>query len=723
MNDNVQKKIEQFLTQNKYSELANFLEQEIELNPDDITLYSYRGLAYFLLEDELQAQTSWFFIVSNEDPFYQQQLQEILNHEAQKQLDHKNYQLSYELRNIIQGLIPNSVDNLLLIIELAIKLNIFDNNYLFDSNLNNIIKQSQTKDINFDILKKVFGQILEFPLLLNPELAKQILENQQGNKELINLILEKARYMGHGEGFPNYSADLALVCLEYLSNNLAILNEIISYNDTAHYFDKSEAFSKKYLENSHKPEEKAYGYYKLIYCMMRTGTWQEKDELINNYICALSNLSQQNPDIEDLYIIERLVFMTQYLLYFRDSPQENRQIINSLSCSMQKLLNNKYSYIQLQDNFPIKNKKMKIGYLGYTFRSHCVGLLSRWLIKYLDRNKFDIYIYLIGEIADNITEKWFKQDIKKFATLPKEDIKIAQIIKEDSIDILIDVDCFTNEITQRVMALKPAPIQVSWLGLDSTGIPAIDYFVVDNQVLPKDAQKYYQEKLWRLPHTYLAVDGFEIDSASSIKRKTLQIPEDALVYLSLQTGLKRHPDSIRLQMKVLKQVPESYFLISGGSDETTKHNVINLFKNIAEEEGIKPERIKVLPFLPVAAYRATLMLGDVVLDTYPFNGATTTLDALWLNIPLVTRVGQQFHARQGYTFLTNLGIEEGIAHSDVEYIEWGVRFGTDEELRKKVHWKLRESKKTSPLWNAREFTKEMEKAYEQMWEIYIDSDK
>jgi len=118
-----------------------------------------------------------------------------------------------------------------------------------------------------------------------------------------------------------------------------------------------------------------------------------------------------------------------------------------------------------------------------------------------------------------------------------------------------------------------------------------------------------------------------------------------------------------------------------------------------------------------------LAIADIMLDTYPFNGAVTTLDGLWQNIPLITRVGQQFNARQGYTFLTNLGITEGIAWSDEEYVEWGIKLGTDEQLRKEVSWKLRQSKKTSPLWNGKQFTQEMEKAYQQMWEIYLQENQ
>ncbi|MEB3273720.1 MAG: hypothetical protein VKJ85_08050, partial [Prochlorothrix sp.] len=118
---------------------------------------------------------------------------------------------------------------------------------------------------------------------------------------------------------------------------------------------------------------------------------------------------------------------------------------------------------------------------------------------------------------------------------------------------------------------------------------------------------------------------------------------------------------------------------------------------------------------------ANLGIADVVLDTYPYNGATTTLETLWMGVPLVTRVGQQFSARNSYTFMMNAGVTEGIAWTDEEYVEWGIRLGTDEQLRKEVAWKLRQSRKSAPLWNGQQFTRDMEAAYRQMWERYCHS--
>ncbi|MGA9383363.1 MAG: O-linked N-acetylglucosamine transferase, SPINDLY family protein, partial [Phormidium sp.] len=163
-------------------------------------------------------------------------------------------------------------------------------------------------------------------------------------------------------------------------------------------------------------------------------------------------------------------------------------------------------------------------------------------------------------------------------------------------------------------------------------------------------------------------------------------------------------------------VENSYFLIKGTADE---ESIKSFFIQIAESEGVSEERLRFLPDVPFEEiHRANLGIADIVLDTYPYNGATTTLETLWMGIPLVTKVGEQFASRNSYTMMMNVGVTEGIAWTDEEYVEWGVRLGKDAGLRQKIAWQLKQSRQTSPLWNGEKFTREMEKAYQQMWLKY-----
>lgn len=140
---------------------------------------------------------------------------------------------------------------------------------------------------------------------------------------------------------------------------------------------------------------------------------------------------------------------------------------------------------------------------------------------------------------------------------------------------------------------------------------------------------------------------------------------------------------------------------------------------MASEVGVEFDRLRFLERdRDEYTHRANLAIADVVLDTFPYNGATTTLETLWMGIPIVTQVGQQFAARNSYTFMINAGITEGIAWSQQEYIDWGIKLGLDRELRWQVKGKLHTGRTSAPVWNAKQFTLDMEQAYREMWAHY-----
>ncbi|NET83920.1 MAG: O-linked N-acetylglucosamine transferase, SPINDLY family protein, partial [Moorea sp. SIO1F2] len=285
-------------------------------------------------------------------------------------------------------------------------------------------------------------------------------------------------------------------------------------------------------------------------------------------------------------------------------------------------------------------RPLKVGYLSGCLRRHSVGWLARWLFEHHDRDRFQLYGYFLDyKLVKDHLQEWYINQVDHPRKLGIHVLEAAEQVYQDELDILIDLDSITLDLTCAVMALKLAPVQVTWLGWDASGLPAIDYMIADPYVLPDSAQEYYSEKIWRLPQTYIAVDGFEV-GVPSLRRDHLDIPNDATIYLSSQKGYKRNPDTTRLQMKIIKAVPNSYFLIKGKSDQDS---IKRFFNQIAEEEGVECDRLRFLPEVPTeAVHRANLGIADVVLDTYPYNGATTTLETLWMGIPLVTRVGEQF---------------------------------------------------------------------------------
>jgi predicted O-linked N-acetylglucosamine transferase (SPINDLY family) len=419
--------------------------------------------------------------------------------------------------------------------------------------------------------------------------------------------------------------------------------------------------------------------------------------------------------------IRFLIVITGLFSYLKDDISENRRLQKQVGDLFLRNIemNAASALIPVSSKKSQSKRRLRVGYIASTLRNHSVGWLSRWLFQHHDHENFEVFAYLVHQRPDNpFFATWFAEQVDYFRYLSNDIEEAAKTIRNDDIDILVDLDSTTLDQTCTILALKPAPIQATWLGFDASGLPSIDYFIADPFVLPDDAQSHYTEKIWRLPQTYIAVDGFET-GVPTISRVDLNIPQDAIIYWSSQTGLKRNPEIVRLQMQILRAVPNSYFLIKGVGDQEVLQQ---FFADLSAEEGISFERLKFLPMMPDEyTHRANLQIADVVLDTYPYNGATTTLETLWAGVPLVTRVGQQFSARNSYAFMMNVGVTEGIAWTDKEYVEWGIRFGHDEQLRQQVAWKLKQSRHTSPLWNTKQFTREMENAYRQMYSKYLES--
>ena len=573
--------------------------------------------------------------------------------------------------------------------------------------------------LNIDLIQATLKKVLQIPDAEAIYFAEACLNCFPSVEQWELELTAAAAIMGYKRKLGNFAIALSKLCLKHNSENTAANVYIPHFLlETQQYIEAIDA-AQKFYQNSKTLEDRFLSSCVLLKTLMRAGDWQKVHLSAEQFeIVILETLKDQCIQLS-LNTIQFFFVNVGLFAYLQDNPAKNRKLQNQAGhVFLNRIHSIKPKTIQPAAISSKKlNKRLKIGYISSTFRKHSVGWLSRWLFKYHDHKRIEVCAYTIEQNSnDEFFQAWFLDQFDQVKALSGDAGLAAEEIRDDCLDILVDLDSLTSEFTCTVLALKPAPIQVTWLAYDATGLSTVDYFIADPFVLPDNAQDYYQEKIWRLPQTYIAVDGFEV-GVPTIRRFDLDIPEDSVIYWSSQVGFKRHLDTVRLQMKILKEVPNSYYLIKGLGDQ----NIISsLFINIAEDEGITRDRLK---FLPMVAdeytHRANLQIADVVLDTYPYNGATTSLEALWAGIPLVTRVGQQFAARNSYAFLKNLDITEGIALNDAEYIEWGIRLGQDKNLRNQVAWKLQKSRNTSPLWNARQFAYEMEKAYRSMHEISL----
>ncbi|ALF52012.1 O-linked N-acetylglucosamine transferase, SPINDLY family protein [Nostoc piscinale CENA21] len=722
----------QYLIQCSYEQAVCLYEQIIQAEPENKSCYCYLGLALLLQGKVAEAQTTWLIAMMEDDETqaadWTQELTEVLIGESVRREAIEEYSNAEIIRQQIKEFSPTNISNLLHLVQLIIQQEKYISDELIELEIITLLQSEPPVEVEWEILSAVLQAVLDVaPLhpssLSLAEVCLRYIHEQYQADNFINILVPIAINTA-------YSLKQADIGASYLKLGLKIdgeNRELLFYITGIYYvlgkYQTGIETAKLVYSLSEELPDIVFASSLILKGLVSSGgsnwqaacvAWEQHESLLKALV------SERSLSITPLQV-SRIFNINYFTPYFQDNPREYRILRNQLAEICQNNLAITYQtevakYQADRSQQKIANKKLKIGYLSHCLRSHSVGWLTRWLIKYHDRERFDINAYLIScEPTFDPLHDWY---LTQFDHVYKsENLKqVTEQIYQDEIDILVDLDSITLDLTCGIIALKPAPIQVTWLGWDASGIPAIDYFIADPYVLPESADEYYREKIWRLPQTYIAVDGFEV-GVPTLRRDDLNIPTDAVVYFSGQRGFKRHPDTARLQMNILKEVPNSYFLIKGDADE---EYIKSFFYELATEVGVEIERLRFLPGAPSeAAHRANLGIADVVLDTYPYNGATTTLETLWMGIPLVTRVGEQFAARNSYTMMINAGITEGIAWTDAEYVEWGVRLGNDENLRQQIARKLKASRRTSPLWNGKQFAREMEKAYEQMWQKYI----
>lgn len=734
--DTLLQQAETALNKNHYAQALLFYEQLIEVEPEQICHVWYFGLCQLLTGQETEAQLTWMMAMSEAEAeqmgHWSKELENILRTEAERQQSAEMWQMAWAIRQHLHELAPTDINNLLNLIRLAVKLDLFTGDYLETLGVTELLQTQDCRDLNQSLLLQAVENALvagyEDPRIqVMTEIALKKIDNTQS---IINTFAPKVLTLSNDAVHPHLKLEcyLAEICLRYDADDVAILKILAQAYEFLGRNLEGIKIARQALAACETLDAQMIQMGFLAIRLLRTGfCWQEVEELFEQQKSLLVKLLEQyTPSSQHPLDPTLLTFCSFYPYYLSDSPVSHRRFQNQLAELIQTdvQFQQKQTFENCQkrlSNAYIQPKqKLKIAYLSRCMRQHSVGWLARWIMQYHDRDRFDIYTYhLHMEEVNGFTNQWFIDPVTRSTLFDGghwEEVA-THICEEDEIDILVDLDSITYSDTCSIMALKPAPVQVSWLGFDASGIPAVDYFLADPYVLPESAQDYYTEKIWRLPSTYLAVDGFEV-GVPSLRRDLLGIPTDAVVYLTAQDGRKRHPEMMRLQMKILQEVPNSHLLIKGFGDQVSLQDA---FRQIAEEEGVGCDRLHFLARDRYeATHRANLGIADVVLDTYPYNGATTTLETLWMGIPIVTRVGQQWAARNSYTFMTNVGITEGIAWTDEEYLEWGVRLGKDAALRQNIRMRLFQSRQTSPLWNTRQFAREMETAYEQMWQRYID---
>jgi len=360
--------------------------------------------------------------------------------------------------------------------------------------------------------------------------------------------------------------------------------------------------------------------------------------------------------------------------------------------------------------------KITVGYLSKDFRNHPVSHLMLGLFGLHNRDEFNVFCYSYGPDDGSEYRQKIQQDCDKFIDI--RDMGHAEAAKQiysDQADILVDLMGFTGGSRLGIASLRPAPIQATYLGFPgTTAADFFDYIITDRIVTPEHHAAYYSEKFAYLPH-FQVNDHTQMISDKDWKNSDFGLPEEGFVFCSFNQAYKIEPLMFDVWMKILLSVPGSILWLAHAG-ETVKQNL----RREAEVRGLNRERLIFAERLPSKEdHLARHRLAGLALDTRIYNGHTTTTDALWSGIPVVTLQGNHYASRASSSILTAIGLPELIAHSLTEYEQIAVRLATQPDAIRSIRQKLAKNRITNPLFNTPEFVINLEKVYKAMWEIFL----
>lgn len=365
------------------------------------------------------------------------------------------------------------------------------------------------------------------------------------------------------------------------------------------------------------------------------------------------------------------------------------------------------------DNYPVDHKSLRIGYMSPDFCAHSVAFFIEALLKNHNAGQFDIFCYADAPKGDSVTDRLRSYNVVWVDISALSDKEVVAQVRNDEIDVLVDLSGHTAGNRLTVFSAKPAALQVSYLGYpNTTGLTTIDYRLTDELTDPVGVtDMWYTEKLFRLKNSFLC---YTPPMSSYIPPCKKYIPGEKLVFGSFNNISKITAEVIGVWSQILLRKPDSSIVFKHKvtCDENVRERLLSRFG----EHGVDAGRIK---FLPWTRYYDEHMeaynLIDIALDPFPYNGTTTTFESLWMGVPVVALKGPMHAGRVGFSILEKIGMSELVAETNDAYVDLSVGLSCDPERLSVISESLRSKLATSSLCDGRRFTKDVENAYNEMW--------
>jgi predicted O-linked N-acetylglucosamine transferase (SPINDLY family) len=357
--------------------------------------------------------------------------------------------------------------------------------------------------------------------------------------------------------------------------------------------------------------------------------------------------------------------------------------------------------------------RIRIAYLSADFCQHATAELIAGLIERHDRKRFEVTAISFGRDDSSPMRHRLVKGFDRFVDVgDRGDVDTARLLREGRFDIAVDLKGHTEGARCGILAHRPCPVQVSYLGYPGTVAPWLDYVIGDAIVLPFEQQPFYSEKIVHLPHSYQVNDSARIRPAQAPTREAAGLPESGFVFCCFNAAWKITPAMFGIWMRLLAAVPGSVLWLL----EDNRVMPANL-KRSAVAHGIDPARLVFASRVPPAAHLARHRLAGLFLDTLPYNAHTTASDALWMGLPVVTCLGAQFDGRVAASLLNAVGMPELVTHTPGAYETLALALARDPARLAGLKSRLAANRRASPLYDTDLFRRHIELAYLRMVEI------
>ncbi len=358
--------------------------------------------------------------------------------------------------------------------------------------------------------------------------------------------------------------------------------------------------------------------------------------------------------------------------------------------------------------------RIRVAYLSADFRGHATAYLTAGLFKQHDRSRFEIIAVSFGTDDGSGMRARLAGSFDQFFDVASwSDREIAELLLEPGIDIAVDLKGHTEAGRPGILAYRPAPIQVAYLGYPGPlGLDFIDYVIGDKVILPLDRQPFYAEKIVHLPDSYQANDSQRMIATRLPSRAELGLPERGFVFCCFNHSWKITPALFDIWMRLLRSVDGSVLWLFQANDAACAN-----LRREAQVRGIDPARLVFAPFRDPGEHLARIACADLFLDTLPCNAHTTASDALWAGVPLMTCMGETFAGRVAASLLHAAGLPELVTKTLPDYEALALKLATDPALLQSLRRRLALNRSSCALFDTARFTRHIESAYTTMWEI------